>query len=77
MLRNGQVEQSLEILTDAAREHPLSADIRCILGRAYAVAGNQQEARKCYVEALRIEPENLLARQLLGTQESEEPAEVN
>jgi len=77
MLRNGQIEQSLRILTDAARAHPDSADLRCVLGRAYAAAGNHQQARNCYAEAIRIEPGNLLARELLGTQESEEPTEVN
>jgi len=66
MLRDGQVPAALAVLERAAERHPENADLRCILGRVHEVAGRREGARRCYSEALRIDPSNDLARELLG-----------
>lgn len=77
MLRDGQVNQSLILLTHAVRQHPKSAELQCVLGRAYVAAGDEREARKCYTAALLIEPDNVLAKQLLSVQSNLEAWSVN
>jgi len=65
MLKDGQIAQSVSHLKRAVAVHPESAELRCVLGRAYAAAGDEDLARRCYAEALRIDPDNALAKRLL------------
>ena len=66
LLRDGQVTRSLSLLTQAIAHHPHSPELQCVLGRAHSVAGNSAEAMRCYATALRMDPKNALARQLLS-----------
>lgn len=65
LLRDGQVSPSLDVLKQGAVRHPDSPELRCVLGRAHAADGNKAEAMRCYAAALRIDPTNVLARELL------------
>ena len=65
LLRDGQVSPSLDVLKQGAARHPDSPELRCVLGRAHAAGGNKAEAMRCYAAALRIDPANALARELL------------
>ena len=64
LLRDGQVAAALKTLSDAVGQHPDSAELHCVLGRAYDEAGNSAAANEYYERAVRIEPENVLAREL-------------
>lgn len=66
LLRDGQVNRSVNLLSEATVDHPASAELQCVLGRAYAARGDGAEAMRCYAMALEIEPDNLLARELLS-----------
>jgi tetratricopeptide (TPR) repeat protein len=67
MVREGHTAQAEALLDDAARKQPQSAELRCVQGRAHQAGGDRAEAEKCYAEALRIEPGNQVARQLLAS----------
>ena len=67
MLKDGQAVQARVLLGDASRRYPQSTELRCVLGRAHEAYGDSAAARECYSEALRIEPENRVARQLLAS----------
>ncbi|MCK4601864.1 MAG: tetratricopeptide repeat protein [Phycisphaerae bacterium] len=66
LLRNRQVTRAVSVLNQATALHPQNGMLRCVMGLAYAAAGNNNRARQCYGHALRIEPENQLARELLN-----------
>ena len=70
MLRDGQVAGALAVLERASAKHPDSADLHCVLGRANAIAGQYGKARRCYAEALRMQPKSVFAKELLGRQEA-------
>jgi tetratricopeptide (TPR) repeat protein len=65
LLRQGQSARAVAFLTEAAARHRQSATLVCLLGRAHAAAGDPVRAAECYAEALRLDPGNNLARQLL------------
>ncbi len=67
LLRDGQISQSRSILTQAVKKHPDSPELQCVLGRTYSADGNQGEAMRYYTAALRLDPENALAKELLST----------
>jgi tetratricopeptide (TPR) repeat protein len=64
LVRDGQAEQAVAVLTPACTANPQDATLRCLLGRAYAAAGNAEGAKECYAAALGAEPDNVLAREL-------------
>ena len=68
LLKDGQVPRAVAVLTRGAASHPRSATMQCLLGRAYAAQGKGAEAVRCYAAALRAEPENQLAKELLAGQ---------
>jgi cytochrome c-type biogenesis protein CcmH/NrfG len=51
--------------------------VRCLLGRAYSAAGNGAEATRCYNEALKVEPNNAFARELLSGAGGKEVSKAN
>lgn len=66
LLKDAQHRRAVAVLTQAARSHPRSGTLRCLLGRAYEVEGDGAEAVRWYAAALRVEPENQLAKELLA-----------
>ncbi len=65
LLRDSQPARAILVLTDAAADHPASSTLQCLMGRAHAAIGRKSEAIRCYTVALRLEPGNMVARQLL------------
>ncbi|HUT02056.1 MAG TPA: tetratricopeptide repeat protein [Phycisphaerae bacterium] len=65
LLRGGQVDEAMGTLADAARKHPRSPMVHCLLGRAHAAKGNHAEAIRRYTLALKLDPKNAVARELL------------
>jgi len=66
LLREGQIPRAVGVLEGAVAQHPNSGTVKCLLGRAYAAQGNGAEAARCYAAALRAEPDNALARELVN-----------
>ena len=66
LLKNGQNEEALAALIRGVKAKPEDGTLQCVLGRAYAVSGNSTKAVECYQQALRLEPGNSLARELLA-----------
>jgi len=61
LLRDGQGPRAVAVLSDAVGKHPRSAELLCLLGRAYAAGGDNASAGEYYAKALRIDPDNQLA----------------
>ena len=59
-------EEALEELKRAADLVPNDADIQFYLGRVYLELGNVREARLCFENALRLNPDDREAARLLG-----------
>ncbi|HUS91860.1 MAG TPA: tetratricopeptide repeat protein [Phycisphaerae bacterium] len=66
LLREGRPGEAIEVLRPAADQHPKSATVRCLLGRAFSAGGNVAEAIRWYTSALSVDPGNELARELLA-----------
>ena len=66
LLKDAQHRRAVAALTRAARSHPRSATVRCLLGRAYEAEGDGAAALRWYAAALKVEPENQLAKALLA-----------
>jgi tetratricopeptide (TPR) repeat protein len=73
LLRDRQADQALAVLSGALTTHPQDATLRCLLGRAYAASGRNDQAKQCYAAALQAEPENVLAKELLTAVTSAKP----
>lgn len=65
LLRDSQPARAILVLTAAAADHPASSTIQCLMGRAHTAVGQKSEAVRCYTVAVRLEPGNVVARQLL------------
>ena len=66
LMRDGQIPRAVGVLQGAVAQHPNNGTVKCLLGRAYAAQGNGAEAARCYAAALRAEPDNALARELVN-----------
>jgi tetratricopeptide (TPR) repeat protein len=64
-LRNGRVKQAIDLLRRSAEVAPSPAAYYN-LGQALRKAGQTEEARQAFEEALRLNPDFELARQALG-----------
>jgi len=69
-----QFERAVVLLAGAAATFPDSGMLQCLLGRAYDAAGQSAKAARCYAAALTLEPDNPLARELLGGAEDAQRA---
>lgn len=69
LLRSGQEVRAVRVLSEARSKHPQSATLLCLLGRAYSRLGHHEQARACYDVALRLEPDDPLARELAAAGE--------
>lgn len=65
LLKGNQPARAVLVLKEASQLHPTSATVQCLLGRAHEALGQKETAVACYTAALRIEPSNPLARELL------------
>jgi predicted Zn-dependent protease len=65
LIRSSQANEAVSELSRAAVRHPQSSMIHCLLGKAHAAAGDLDKAKGCYAEAIRLDPENNAARELL------------
>ena len=77
MIENGQSSAAIKILNRSVSIHPKSSALLCLLGRGYAAIGKDQEARNCFAQALRVDPENELARELLEKREVTELSKLD
>ncbi len=65
LILDGQASHAVDVLSDGVRRHPQSTVVLCLLGRAHSSTGNTTDAVKCFKTALKIDPENELAKELL------------
>jgi tetratricopeptide (TPR) repeat protein len=77
LLRDGQTTRAISELTQATAAHPNSGMLHCLLGKAYAASGNGPEALRCYAAALKAEPDNRLARELIAASGGKEITKAN
>ena len=66
LLRQGLTIEAVEAISGAIALHPDSVTLRCLLGRAHAAAGDERSAQRCYRTAVRLDPDNELARALVA-----------
>jgi tetratricopeptide (TPR) repeat protein len=64
MIKDKRPDLAARVLSNARTSHPHDSTLRCLLGKAYAAMGKPQQAQECYAVALRLDPENDLARAL-------------
>jgi cytochrome c-type biogenesis protein CcmH/NrfG len=65
LLRQGEIHKATAELAACSKQHAEDATIQCLLGQAYAAGGEPERAVRCYATALKLEPDNKLARALL------------
>jgi tetratricopeptide (TPR) repeat protein len=65
LIRQGEIHKATAQLLASSKEHAEDATIQCLLGQAYAAGGQPERAMQCYATALKLEPDNRLARELL------------
>ncbi|MFP4106465.1 MAG: tetratricopeptide repeat protein [Phycisphaerae bacterium] len=65
LMQENRHADAVDVLNRATAAHPSNDTILCLLGRAHEGTGNNAEATRCYVRALRINPDNPVAKQLL------------
>ncbi len=66
MLMEDRPSDALRILAASARENPNDPTLWCMLGRCYSAQGRNDRAAACYMAALRADPANHLAKNLLA-----------
>ncbi len=66
MLMENRPEDAMKILATSARENPDDPMLWCMLGRCYLAKGQSDRAAACYMAALREDPDNHLAKNLLA-----------
>ncbi|KAF4352141.1 hypothetical protein CsatB_008274 [Cannabis sativa] len=63
MARRGKVDSVITDLDEAVKLSPDNAKAFCLLGECYEVKKMEEEARKAYEDALKVEPELAVAQQ--------------
>jgi len=66
LLTQDKPNDALQLLKATAKRHPRLAVVYCLMGQSHDALGRPQRARKCYQTALRIEPDNPIAKKLLS-----------
>lgn len=64
LLRDKKPLEAERVLGPAVMLHPRSVTLLCLLGRCHAAAGDSDEARKCYRQAVKLDPECEIAKKL-------------
>ena len=65
LLHAADLEGAIAVFRQNVEEHPESGNTHDSLGEAYLAAGRMEEARSSYAEALRLDPENERAREVV------------
>ena len=65
MLMENRPNDAMRVLAGSARENPNDPMMWCMLGRCYSAQGRSDRAAVCYMAALRADPKNRLAKNLL------------
>lgn len=65
MLAENRPEDAMKVLAGSAKENPNDPMLWCMLGRCYSAQGLGERAAACYMAALRADPDNRLAKNLL------------
>jgi len=66
LLRAKKPLEAERVLGPAVILYPKSVTLLCLLGRCHAASGDSDEAKKCYREAVKMDPECELARKLFS-----------
>jgi len=69
LLMTRQAGKARTVLAEAVSRNPDSSMLQCLLGRAHAELGDVAQARRCYQESLRLDPQNVAARELLSVEQ--------
>lgn len=64
MVLNGNFSTAIAVLEKALTVHSEDPMLTCLLGKAYAQSGNKDKARELFASAMRVEPQNIVAREL-------------
>lgn len=64
LFRDKKPLEAQRVLGPAVMLYPRSTTLLCLLGRCHAAAGDSDEAKRCYGEAVRADPECELAKKL-------------
>lgn len=65
LLKQEQNDEAIGLLTQARVTHT-DATLVCLLGKAYLAAGKETDAVGCFRDAVKLDPENVVARELLN-----------
>ena len=68
-------DEAIELLEEAIAEDPKHVNSYNVLGKAYIQKGELDAARRCWRRALKIDPDNLTAKQCLASVD-EKPARI-
>jgi len=66
LLRAKKPLEAERVLGPAVMLYPKSVTLLCLLGRCHAAAGDSDEAKKCYREAVKVDPECEVAKKLFS-----------
>ena len=66
LFRDQKLLEAERVLGPAVMLYPKSVTLLCLLGRCHAAAGDIEEAKKCYREAVKVDPECELAKKLFS-----------
>ncbi len=67
LMTRGEAKAANEVLAKAVKRHPDKAMLKCLLGWSYSALDKPDKAVECYRATLVLEPEHVLARQLLAS----------
>ncbi len=77
LIRNDQADKAVWLLDKYTKMHPGEANLQCLRGKAYAETGKTDVAVECYQQALNMEPDNLLAKELLAAESRQTISKLN
>ena len=66
LLAKGEGAEALAVLVRAEKFHPDDVMLKCLLARCYSAGGQEEVAQKYYQAALKLDPANAVARQMIA-----------
>jgi len=64
LLRSAKPREAEDVLEPAVMLYPRSVPLLCLLGRCHAAAGDNNRAKECYRQAVKVDPDCELAKDL-------------